>query len=103
MTTTVYQTIPGFYFFIYNFFSPRAPIEQGLPSDASDGMKLVSMERQLELRKKVEAYVHRKGRDVLQNLIPPIHDNLLELHQSQIQIRLTKHLEKNKKSKSFLR
>ena len=88
-------------------FLLRIPIERGLPSDASDKDKLVSIELQSKLKKKLELYVDRKGPDVLRKLLPPIHDNLLELQPSPIQERLIKCEAKarkdTKKSNNFFR
>jgi hypothetical protein len=66
----------------------REPIELGLPSDASNEDKLASMEKQLELKEKLDPFVDRKGKEVLRQQLPPLYDTLLSLHPSRIQLRL---------------
>ena len=93
---------------IYAFFSCfSAPIELGLPSDASDTEKLVSMELQSKLKTTLDPYVHRKSASVLQNYLPPIHDNLLYIQKSKLQeslLHIHKRMrKKGTKSKNFFR
>ncbi|CAB9521770.1 ISWI chromatin-remodeling complex ATPase ISW2 [Seminavis robusta] len=76
----------------------RKPIERGLPCDASNHDKLVSLEKQVMLKKKLEPYVDRKDASVLRKQLPPIYDNLFYLQQSCIQSRLIKLYEKQQNS-----
>jgi hypothetical protein len=88
-------------------FALSIPIEAGLPSDVSHKEKLVSLQLQLDLKKKLDPYVHRKSANVLRKLLPPIYDNLLYLQSSKIQSRLIKLEEKARKngdkSRNFFR
>ncbi|CAB9501707.1 ISWI chromatin-remodeling complex ATPase ISW2 [Seminavis robusta] len=68
----------------------REPIERGLPSDAADEDKLVSLQQQLDLKRKVDPYVHRKSATVLRDQLPPLYDTLLDLHPTRIQTKLAK-------------
>jgi len=83
------------------------PVERGLPRDATLEEKLEALEKQVELKRKLEPYVHRKGAEVLRDTLPPIYDNLLYLEPSAIQQRLMKCHKKQQKegvlTKNFFR
>lgn len=99
------QRVPHYIDFLLHP-SHSIPIEKGLPLDASDEQKLVSMELQSKLKKKLDPYVDRKGQNVLRSSLPPIYDNLLKLKPSPIQEKLIslekRERKKGNKNRSFL-
>ena len=94
--------------FSYSLHCSRKPIEIGLHSDAPHHAKVNSMQLQNEIRTKLDPYVHRKGKHILDQLsLPPLKDNVLVLQKSPLQERLL-HIEKRErkngmKSKNLLR
>ena len=73
------------------------PVERALPKDAELEVKLLGLQMQVELKKKLEPYIHRKGAKVLRKNLPPVEDFLLYLEPSNPQqelMRFHKRLQK---------
>jgi len=81
----------------------RFPIERGLPCDAEAEVKLQALEKQSELKRKLEPYVHRKGAKVLRDELPKLHDTILYLQASSTQRTLLKEHKKHQDRTNFLR
>ncbi len=67
----------------------RKPIEKGLHADAAIEAKIDSIKLKNELKTKLDPYVHRMGKHILDQLcLPPLKDNVVLLQSSPIQDRV---------------